>query len=150
MTMQNCTSAGECDVLQPGRVEHITPALTQLHWLHVRYQVTFKLVMLAFKIKPSGQCFYTSELINDYVPGRCLCSSTLDSVRGLDNTITVLALCACKHQASAIWNNLDPEIRSCNTLNTFKQKRKAHCFNVNFTITNFVFLLLYIFCLCRQ
>jgi len=41
-------------VLRRGKYEHITPALSELHWLPVRQRIDFKVAMLTFKVRKSG------------------------------------------------------------------------------------------------
>jgi hypothetical protein len=55
-------------VLRLKRNGHITPALTELHWLPVHARVTFKVTSLTFKILKRQSPTYLFELLLPYQP----------------------------------------------------------------------------------
>ena len=115
-------------VLRRRKFDHITPALTELHWLPVQHRVTYKLATLAFRIITSNQPAYLRELLVDYKPPRTLRSS--DKHFLVENkTALVIGSRGFRHSAAAIWNNLPDNIRDPNlSLDSFKCKLKTHLF----------------------
>jgi len=120
-------------ILKQHKFVHVTPLLVQLHWLPIRQRVTFKLATLTFKLIHSHQPSYLFELIDMYQPVRYLRSSDLNLLCA-HRTRTVLATRAFKHSAVAVWNNLLPDIRNCETLYSFKRRLKTVLFRAAFNI----------------
>jgi hypothetical protein len=119
-------------VLCRGKFEHITPVLKELHWLPVELRVTYKLAILAFTVKTTGQPIYLRELLRDYEPARTLRSSSKHQLCE-SKTKTVLASRGFRHSAAAVWNNLPDSLRSCSNFDCFKQNLKTHLFMSAFT-----------------
>ena len=57
------------------RRDHITPVLKNLHWLPVRSRITFKILLLTYKILNGHSPRYLTSLISFYKPARSLRSS---------------------------------------------------------------------------
>ena len=57
---------------QKPRFCHITPVLSDLHWLPVRHRISFKIATVTFRVLQSQQPSYLSSLIPRYVPARPL------------------------------------------------------------------------------
>jgi len=55
-------------VVGRGQYEHITPALSELHWLPVQQRIDFKVATLTFKVRQSGHPTYLSQQLSDYTP----------------------------------------------------------------------------------
>ena len=119
-------------VLRRGKLEHITPALKELHWLPIEQRVTYKLATLAFTIKNTGQPIYLRELLPDYEPARTLRSSS-KHLLSENTTKTVLASRGFRHSAANVWNNLPDSVRDSTNFNSFKRNLKTHLFRLAFT-----------------
>ena len=50
--------------------------LKELHWLPIKKRITFKLAILSYNIKSTGQPIYLRELLSDYQPVGTLRSSS--------------------------------------------------------------------------
>ena len=59
------------------RRDHITPVLKNLHWLPVKLRITFKILLLTYKILNGQSPSYLTSLISSYKPVRSLRSSDL-------------------------------------------------------------------------
>ena len=57
------------------RRDHITPVLKNLHWLPVRSRITFKILLLTYKILNGHSPSYLIALISSYKPACSLRSS---------------------------------------------------------------------------
>lgn len=114
------------------RREHISPVLSSLHWLPVRFRIDFKLLMFVFKAINGLAPTYLSEILTIRDPGRALRSSgqlLLDVPRSKckqwgDRSFAVAA--------PRLWNKLPPDIRTATDLNLFKSKLKTHFFSLAF------------------
>jgi hypothetical protein len=73
--LQRVQNALARTALRLRKYEHITPALSDLHWLHIEQRVTYKLCTSAYTITTTGQPTYLRELLVDYEPVRTLRSS---------------------------------------------------------------------------
>ena len=118
-------------LLRLSRSDHITPALIELHWLPVKYRVTFKLATLTFKTLQSGQPTYLRDLVQIYEPVRSLRSSN-KRLLCIDRSRTVIASRSFKHSSATVWNSLPVDIRDCNTVDTFKRNLKTYLFKLAF------------------
>ena len=67
-------------VAQKPRFCHITPVLSDLHWLPVRHRITFKIATVTFGILQFQQPTYLASVIPKYVPARALRSASVLSI----------------------------------------------------------------------
>ena len=111
------------------KFDHITPVLTDLHWLPVEARIKFKILLTTFKIVRGAAPLYLIDLIELYVPTRNLRSAEklrLAPPHGYFNkTYGQRAFSVC---APLLWNSLPLEIRSARTVNSFKHGLKTHLF----------------------
>lgn len=49
-------------------IEHITPVLRQIHWLPVRYQIQFKILLFTYNTLHNLTPSYLRELLHVYSP----------------------------------------------------------------------------------
>ena len=59
-------------VTNANKYDHITPVLTQLHWLPVRYRIEYKVLLTVFKCLHGSAPGYLSSLLHPYQPKRQL------------------------------------------------------------------------------
>ena len=57
------------------KYDHIKPVLKQLHWLPISQRITYKLLLLTYKVLNGQAPSYITELLESYVPTRNLRSS---------------------------------------------------------------------------
>ena len=117
-----------------GRKSHTTSLLKKVHFLPVRYRIHFKIALLAYKclnnlapaylkelISPRQQSFKNVRLDNDYFylsypPSPCYVSTEK----------------AFSHCAVKVFNSLPYDIRSAESIPSFKTKLKTHLFSLAF------------------
>ena len=63
-------------VVRRGKFHHITPTLSELHWLPIRQCVIFKVATITFKLRQHSQPTYLSDQLVDYIPNRPLRSAS--------------------------------------------------------------------------
>jgi hypothetical protein len=108
--------------------EHITPHLINLHWLPVRYRIDFKILTLTYKCLHSEAPQYLSDLLQIKELPRVLRSSTAPSLVVPAPGTTHYKDRAFSSAAPVLWNKLPAEIRTIQTLDSFKASVKTYLF----------------------
>ena len=111
--------------------EHITPILRSLHWLPIHLRITFKVLLLTYKILHGQAPKYLSDLIclrrsSSLRPLRS--SSTLQLTLG-PRTVTKYGDRAFSVTAPILWNKLPANIHNADSYDQFKTLLKTHLFN---------------------
>ena len=91
--------------------DHITPALRQLHWLPVKFRITYKLCSLMHAVHIRRCQGYIADQVTQtsFLPGR-------DSLHSAGNRFELPAVHhkfgerAFSHVGPEAWNNLPPHI----------------------------------------
>uniref|UniRef100_H3BF14 Reverse transcriptase domain-containing protein n=1 Tax=Latimeria chalumnae TaxID=7897 RepID=H3BF14_LATCH len=116
------------------RFDHITPVLLELHWLPVRWRITFKVLVLVFKALNGLGPEYLRHLLTPYVPARLL-----RSLHGLLLKVpmmkTKVGECSFSFCAVTSWNALPINVRTSPSLSTFKSSLKAFLFRAAFNLS---------------
>ena len=115
-------------VAQKPRFCHITPVLSDLHWLPVRHRISFKIATVTFRVLQFQQPSYLASLIPQYVPTRALRSSSFLSICVPPRKTTMAASKSFSSVASGIWNALPNHLSSIPTLPAFRRALKHHLF----------------------
>ena len=107
------------------RRDHITPVLKNLHWLPVKLRITFKILLLIYKILNGQSPSYLTSLISSYKPVRSLRSSDLLllQVPNVMNSQRIFSYCAPQ-----LWNSLPKFLKESETVTIFKKKLKTFLF----------------------
>ena len=106
-------------------IEHVTPALQQLCWLPIKSRSDFKILLLIFMI-------VSSELCHIYTPSRILRSSSAIQLFALSAILTR----AFSWSAFRLWSSLPPDIRTSDTVPTFRSRLKTHLFRVAYSVSD--------------
>ena len=133
--LQRVQNAAVRLILQLGPKDHVTQGLHQLHWLPIRYRITFKLCVLMY----TAHCGSSPTYITDMI-----CSRQLSTLRqGLRSAATsnyVEPRLRTKFGERAFsfagphaWNQLPTSLRATPHLNSFKKQLKTHLFNIAFS-----------------
>ena len=102
---------------------HITPVLSDLHWLPVRHRISFKIATVTYKVLQFQQPSYLASLIPRYVPARASLSICVPTRK-----TTMAASKSFSSVASGIWNALPNHLSSVPTLPVFRRALKHHLF----------------------
>ena len=57
--------------------DHITPVLTDLHWMPIARRIEYKLALITHKVLNTGQLEYLNSIVKEYKPQHQLRSSTV-------------------------------------------------------------------------
>uniref|UniRef100_A0AAY4ENN7 Reverse transcriptase domain-containing protein n=1 Tax=Denticeps clupeoides TaxID=299321 RepID=A0AAY4ENN7_9TELE len=111
------------------KFSHTTPLLRSLHWLPVAARIRFKILMLAYKAKHGAAPSYLTALITPRTAPRLLRASS--TARLVPPSLKVKG----KHSSRLFsvlaprwWNELPLEVRTAQSLSTFKRQLKTFLF----------------------
>jgi hypothetical protein len=115
------------------KFDHITPILRLLHWLPISQRIIFKLLLLTFKALYSQGPVYQRELLTFYKPCRSLRSAS-DPHRLVTpkTSLKTYGDRAFSVAVPVLWNNLPQQIKSCQTVPSFKTALKTFLFKEYF------------------
>ena len=119
-------------VTEKSRFCHITPVLSELHWLPVCQRINFKIATITFKVLQFQQPSYLAALIPRYVPTRSLRSSSSLSLCIPTRKTEMAKSKSFSSVASSVWNKLPGHLSSISSLPAFRKKLKHHLFRSAF------------------
>ena len=110
------------------RYDHVTDALTILHWLRLPERVNFKLVLMAYRVLHGQAPEYLNQLVLvSELPGRHRpqSSSTLQLLVPPHRLSTVDRR-SFPVTASIFWNTLSLDVQSSPSVSIFRQRLKSY------------------------
>lgn len=118
-------------VTRSPRFCHITPLLKSLHWLPVQYRIRFKICVLTYQSLCNNQPTYIRQMLKASPINRKLRSNDLDQLH-IPRVKTTLGTRAFSVAAPKLWNGLPLEIRSSESVDSFRRKLKTFYFGQAF------------------
>lgn len=116
------------------KFSHITPILMKLHWLNVRSRISFKIIVITYKVLNGMAPEYISDLIS-LKPASTygLRSNNKQLLKVLPGKLlATLGDRAFAAAAPKLWNKLPMNLRTVKELSTFKSKLKTHLFKITY------------------
>ena len=110
--LQSAQNAEARLVVLSNRYDHITLILRELHWLHIKQRIIFKIILLIFKSTHGLAPVYLEELLKPYVPKRQLRASTKNFLSIEPYKLRTYGFRAFSISAPILWNSLPEEIRT--------------------------------------
>ena len=116
------------------KYSHITPVRKALHWLLIKYRSIFKTAVLVYKFLHSGNPKYFEPFL---IPRHSAYNTRRSQSDGMFLEVPHFAsvFMSRKHfgrsfayDAPMIWNDLPDEVRSANSLASFRSKLKSYLF----------------------
>lgn len=107
---------------------HITPILKKLHWLPVKSQIKYKILILMCKSLHGLAPQYLTDILHPYTQLRSLRSSDKDLLAVPKTRLRTFGDRAFCVGAPSLWNKLPLAIRSASSLISFKNQLKTHLF----------------------
>ena len=105
----------------------------ELHWLPIRYRVSFKIALIVFKcLNIENFPSYLKDLISIYTPSRTLRSSDSHILNKPVMKLSTFGDKAFCFAAPEVWNDLPSDIRFTNSISIFKKKLKTFYFKKAF------------------
>jgi len=114
-------------VCQRSQITDARPLLQSLHWLPIREHILYKTALLTFKTRLALSPPYLADLLQLRPPTRLLRSSDAPLLT-VPRTQTALAARAFSVAVPTVWNGLPSNVRSCDSLFTFRRHLKTHYF----------------------
>ena len=111
------------------KYDHITPVLKSLHWLPVEQRIRYKIAVLGFKCVNGSAPGYLQNLVELYTPRRTLRSSSDKLTLSIPKVRTLYGERSFRYHCAVEWNTLPYDIRSCESLDSFKAKLKTYLFS---------------------
>ncbi|KAI5624228.1 hypothetical protein C0J50_16198, partial [Silurus asotus] len=115
------------------KYDHITPILSSLHWLPVKFQIDYKLLLLTYQALNSLAPMYLSSLLTRYNPPRSLRSQNSGLLVVPRIAKSTKGGRAFSHLAPKLWNSLPDSVRGSDTLTQFKCRLKTYLFSKAYT-----------------
>ncbi len=114
------------------KYDHITPILQSLHWLPIKFRISYKILLLAYKALNDLAPAYLTNLLSHYNPTR--------SLRSQNSGLLVVPRIAkstkggrtFSYLAPKLWYSLPDNVRGSDTLSLFKSRLKTHLFSQAF------------------
>ena len=129
-TLQRIQNNAARLILKKKKTDHISPLLTQLHWLPVQKRILYKLDTICYKCLNNAAPDYLTSLLSSYKPSRTLRSAsdplTLKTPRTKLNSFGPRAFSV---SGPLSWNNLPLSVRQQPTFSSFKTSLKTHLFS---------------------
>ena len=124
--LQLIQNAAACILTRTRRFEHISPVLASLHWLAVKFQIDYKILLRTFKALHGLAPLYLKDLLFPYTPSRMLRSQgagLLVIPRIAKSTIGGRAF---SYRALLLSNKLPDHVQSADTITLFKARLKTY------------------------
>ena len=112
------------------RRTHITPILASLHWLPIAFRVDFKILLITYKALHGLAPAYITELLSPYQTNRPLRSSDKALLAVPESRLKMKGDRAFSITAPRLWNSLPLELRTAESVSSFKTKLKTHLYRL--------------------
>uniref|UniRef100_A0A8C2HVM8 Reverse transcriptase domain-containing protein n=1 Tax=Cyprinus carpio TaxID=7962 RepID=A0A8C2HVM8_CYPCA len=114
------------------KYDHITPILQSLHWLPIKFRISYKILLLTYKALNGLAPAYLTSLLPRYNPSRSLRSQNAGLLIVPRIAKSTKGGRAFSHLAPKLWNSLPDNVRGSDTLPLFKSRLKTHLFGQAF------------------
>ena len=111
---------------------HVTPILIALHWLPIKFRIQFKVLVVTYRALHGQAPTYIRDLLQPYLTSRSLRSSDQGLLVVPRSRLKTKGDCAFEVVAPKLWNSLPLNLRSVDTVDTFKKQLKTHLFRLAF------------------
>jgi len=133
--LQSVLNAAARLIFSARKSEHITPLLSELHWLRVPERIQFRSCVLANRCLHVNAPSYLAEMLHPTtdVDGRCCLLSAATSTLLIPSTRrSSLRDRAFPVAASRAWNSLPAKVRDAPSLLTFRRRLKTLLFQSSY------------------
>uniref|UniRef100_A0AAR2M4G4 Reverse transcriptase domain-containing protein n=1 Tax=Pygocentrus nattereri TaxID=42514 RepID=A0AAR2M4G4_PYGNA len=114
------------------KFDHISPVLSALHWLPVKFCIDYKILLLTYKALNGLAPQYLSELLSYYEPSRLLRSQGAGLLLVPRINKATSGGRAFSYKAPQLWNNLPANVRESDTAPIFKSRLKTYLYSQAF------------------
>ncbi len=114
------------------KYDHITPILLSLHWLPIKFRISHKILLLAYKALNDLAPVYLTNLLSRYNPTRYLRSQNYGLLVVPRMAKSTKGGRTFSYLAPKLWNSLPDNVRGSDTLSLFKSILKTRFFSQAF------------------
>ncbi len=114
------------------KYNHITPILQSLHWLPIKFRISYKRSLLAYKALNGLAPVYLTNLLSHYNPTRSLRSQNAGLLVVPRIAKSTKGGRTFSYLAPKLWNSLPDNVQGSDTLSLFKSRLKTHLFSQAF------------------
>ncbi|KAL6455951.1 hypothetical protein MHYP_G00358020 [Metynnis hypsauchen] len=115
------------------KYDHISPVLSSLHWLPIKFHIDYKILLLTYKALHGLAPEYLQELISYYEPSRPLRSQSAGLLIIPRIHKATAGGRAFSYKAPKLWNDLPENVRDSDSVSIFKTRLKTHFFSLAFS-----------------
>ena len=113
-------------------MSHITPVLSMLHWLPIKFRIQFKVLVLTYKALHGQAPVYISDLLQPYITNRSLRSSNQGLLVVPRTRLKTKGDRSFEVVAPTLWNALPVNLRSAVSVDAFRKHLKTYLFQLAF------------------
>ncbi len=106
------------------KYDHITPILQSLHWLPIKFRISYTILLIAYKALNGLAPAYLTNLLSRYNPTRSLRSQNF-GLLGHRVAKSTKGGRTFSYLAPKLWNSLPDNVRGSDTLSLFKSRLKT-------------------------
>ena len=110
------------------KYDHITPVLKSLRLIPAEQRIRYKIAVLGFKCVYGSAPDYLHNLVELHTPRRTLRSSSDKLTLSIPKVRTLYGERSFRYHCAVEWNTLPYDIRSCESLDSFKALLKTYLF----------------------
>ena len=131
--LQKVQNNGARLILRVPMTDHISPHLASLHWLPISSRIQYKILSICYNCLNATAPDYLTDLLTVYNPAHQLHPSSDTSILSFPAVRTKsFGQRSFSHSAPSVWNTLPLELRSCNSVPSFKSNLKTHLFKMSY------------------
>ncbi len=129
---KQATDAAARVLIRSRKYDHITPILQSLHWLPIKFRISYKILLLAYKTQ--------NDLAPAYLTNLYITLQSNPLPRSQNSGLLVVPRIAkstkggrtFSYLAPKLWNSLPENVRGSDTLSLFTSRLKTHLFSQAF------------------
>ncbi len=106
------------------KYDHITPNLQSLHWLPIKFRISYRILLLAYKALNDLAPAYLTNLLSRYNPTRSLRSQNSELLVEPRIAKSTKGGRTFSYLAPKLWNSLPDNVQGSDTLSRFKSRLK--------------------------
>ncbi len=111
------------------KYDHITQILQSLHWLPIKFRISYRILLLAYKALNDLDPVYLTNLLSCYNPTRSLMSQNSGLLVVPRIAKSTKGGRTFSYLAPKLWNSLLDNFRVAHTLSLFKSRLKTDLFS---------------------
>ena len=112
-------------IKKASKYDHVTPIIKELGWMNVKTFISYRISTITYQCLSDQAPQYLIALLKNYEPSRNLRSQN-QLLLEIPNYKTTVARRSFSFQAPKIWNDIPIEIKSKNSLASFKKSLKNY------------------------